>query len=59
MSFSDAGRQVKVLRENYLEPQFEALNEKLSWIITLLESSMSKEELEGIKKKVAKKETGN
>jgi hypothetical protein len=55
MSFSDAGRQVKVLRENYLEPQFTELKELMNYTITLLESNMSKEQLDNIKKRFDKK----
>jgi len=57
MSFSSTGRHVKLLKENYLEPQFEDVNEKLDYIITLIESGMSKDELDNIKKKLVKKQT--
>ncbi len=54
MGFSAPGRQIKILRENYLEPNFFELNEKLDYLITIAERGMSKEEVENIKKSLSK-----
>lgn len=62
MGFSGPGRQVKILRENYLEPKFSAIEEKIEYLITtveylvtVVESGISQDELDSIKKKIEKK----
>lgn len=55
MGFSAPGRQIKILRENYLEVKFAELNEKIDYLITILESGMSAEEVENAKEKLSKK----
>lgn len=53
------GRLINLLRDNYIEPQFEALNEKVEYLITLVESTVPEKKIEEIKKELNEKKKKN